>query len=339
MIQIDDSYSEEFKELYFEKVKTEFRRIIKKKKGGIRWREGNVRDLLNNIQTIIGSKKYSEIFSGDKPLEKFRQLVLLPPDKLKELSEIINKRIECKKVTKKIFERKNIQRLKAVYTDGSIMSKEINNQKINTLMIDQLNINVCPYCNRNYINTRVDIENPSKSSFVAQMDHFYSKDKYPIFSVCLYNFIPVCGVCNRIKRTTDFKVFPFLEDEEKKHEVRFNYRYSNLDEIELYFETSDEREVDMNTIKLGEAYAIHHLDVKNMLIREEHYSKSYREELRDLFRSNGEVGNNVFQSSLADDEIDRMIFGDSVFEEDIKNISLGKFKKDIYQEIKSLRDY
>lgn len=32
MIQIDDSYSEEFKELYFEKVKTEFRRIIKKRK-------------------------------------------------------------------------------------------------------------------------------------------------------------------------------------------------------------------------------------------------------------------------------------------------------------------
>ncbi len=72
-------------------------------------------------------------------------------------------------------------------------------------------------------------------------------------------------------------------------------------QIELHFETSDEREVDMNTIKLGEVYAIHHLDVKNMLIREEHYSKSYREELRDLFRSNG-VGNNVFQSSLVDDE-------------------------------------
>lgn len=339
MIQIDDLYSEEFKELYFERVKTEFRRIIKKKKGGIRWRKGNVSDLLNKIKTIIGSKKYSEIFSGDKPLEKFRQLVLLPPDKLKELSEIINNRIEDKKFTKHIFERTSIQRLKAVYTDGKIMSHEINSQKINTLMIDQLNINVCPYCNRNYINTRVDIENPSKSSLGAQMDHFYSKDKYPIFSVCLYNFIPVCGVCNNIKRTTDFKVFPFLEDVEKKHEVRFYYRYSNLDEIELYFETSKEREADMNTIKLGEAYAIHHLDVKNMLIREERYSKSYREELRDLFRSNGVVGKNVSQLSLADEEIDRMIFGDSVFEEDIKNISLGKFKKDIYQEIKSLRDY
>ncbi len=33
-----------------------------------------------------------------------------------------------------------------------------------------------------------------------------------------------------------------------------------------------------------------------------------------------------------------MIFGD-IFEEDIKIYHFGKFKKDIYQEIKSLRDY
>ena len=103
MIQIEDLYSEEFKELYFEKVKTEFGRIIKTKKGVNRWKKGNVTDLFNKIKKIIGSTKYSEIFTGDKPLEKFRQLVLLPPDKLKELSEIINKRIERKKVTKNIF--------------------------------------------------------------------------------------------------------------------------------------------------------------------------------------------------------------------------------------------
>ena len=43
------------------------------------------------------------------------------------------------------------------------------------------------------------------------------------------------------------------------------------------------------------------------------------------------------------DEQDIQIWDDiypcEFFEEDIKNISLGKFKKDVYQEIKSLRDY
>lgn len=34
-----------------------------------------------------------------------------------------------------------------------------------------------------------------------------------------------------------------------------------------------------------------------------------------------------------------MIYGDVIFEEDIKNVSLGKFRKDIYQEIKKLLDY
>ena len=327
MIQIQDLYSQEVKDIYFNKVKEQF---LKKTKS---LDAGSIADLFIEIIDIIGEDSYDEYFYGKTDDENFKYLVLMPPKDLYSLARVIQERIDVSK------EGTNIQRLKKVYTECSLMGKQQNKRKLNTILIDSLNLNICPYCNRNYINTRVDIENPSKSSFGAQMDHFYSKDKYPIFSVCLYNFIPVCGVCNLIKGTTDFKVFPFLEDEEKKHEVRFNYRYSNLDEIELYFETSDEREADMNTIKLGEAYAIHHLDVKNMLIREEQYSKSYREELRDLFRSHGEVGNNVFQLSLADDEIDRMIFGDSVFEEDIKNISLGKFKKDIYQEIKSLRDY
>lgn len=57
MIQIDDLYSEEFKELYFEKVKTEFGKIIKTDNGVIRWNKGNVTDLLNKIEEIIGSTK------------------------------------------------------------------------------------------------------------------------------------------------------------------------------------------------------------------------------------------------------------------------------------------
>lgn len=329
MIQVQDLYSQEVKEIYFSKVKEQFLKETDKLCAG------SIADLFNEISGIIGEDSYHSYFDREKGKEEknFKRLILMPPKDLYSFASIVKGRLDEYKKSE------NIQRLKEVYTECDVMGKIQNKMKLNAMLIDSLELNVCPYCNRNYINTRVDREYSSKSSFGAQMDHFYSKDKYPIFSVCLYNFIPVCGVCNNIKRTTDFKVYPFLEDEEKQHEVRFNYRYSNLDDVELYFETSDEREADMNAIKLVEAYTIHNSDIQKMLMNEEHYSKSYREELRDLFKPNGEVGNNVFQLSLADDEIDRMIFGDSVFEEDIKNISLGKFKKDIYQEIKSLRDY
>lgn len=327
MIQIQDLYSQEVKDIYFNKVKEQF---LKKTKS---LDAGSIADLFNEIVDIIGEDSYDEYFYGKTDDENFKYLVLMPPKDLYSFARVIQERIDVSK------EWTNIQRLKKVYTECDVMGKIQNKMKLNAMLIASLDLNVCPYCNRNYINTRIDREDSSKSSFGAQMDHFYSKDKYPIFSVCLYNFIPVCGVCNNIKRTADFKVYPFLEDKEKQHEVRFNYRYSNLDDVELYFETSDEREADMNVIKLGEAYAIHSSDVQNMLVREERYSKSYREELRNLFKPSREIDHNVFRFSLADDEIDRMIFGDSVFEEDIKNISLGKFKKDIYQEIKSLRDY
>lgn len=329
MIQVQDLYSQEVKEIYFNKVKEQFL------KGTDKLDAGSMTDLFNEINNIIGEDSYHSYFDREKGKEEknFKRLILMPPKDLYSFASIVQERLdECKR-------SKNIRRLKEVYTECDVMGKSQNKMKLNTMLIDSLDLNVCPYCNRNYINTRVDRKDYNKSSFGAQMDHFYSKDKYPIFSVCLYNFIPVCGVCNNIKRTTDFKVYPFLEDKEKQHEVRFNYRYSNLDDVELYFETSDEREADMNAIKLGEAYAIHSSDVQNMLVRGERYSKSYREELRNLFKPSREIDNNVFRLSLADDEIDRMIFGDSVFEEDIKNISLGKFKKDIYQEIKSLRDY
>ena len=86
----------------------------------------------------------------------------------------------------------------------------------------------------------------------------------------------------------------------------------------------------------NDRYSIHNLDVRNMLLREEKYSKKYREELRQLLQTDGGIES---QLSLTDDEIDRMIYGDVIFEEDIKNVSLGKFRKDIYQEIKRFRDY
>lgn len=150
----------------------------------------------------------------------------------------------------------------------------------------------------------------------------------------LYNFVPVCGNCNHLKSNKDFNIYPFLRDGEKSHEIKFDYLYKSLEELEVNIpKSSPQRESDIEQIKLREAYAIHSLDVRNMLDREVRYSDSYREELRDLFQKEGD-----FSWILTDDEIDRMIYGDSVFEEDIKNIPLGKFRKDIYNEIKKLRD-
>lgn len=224
-----------------------------------------------------------------------------------------------------------IKKLKLVYVHQKIMGKKLKGEEenINRFLIRELGLTVCPYCNRNYINNR-------GNKFSAQMDHFYSKDEFPWLAVSLYNLIPSCGACNHIKGTKDFNVHPFIKSDVEDNEVKFSYQQTASDDVKVIISTTDERKGDIGTIKLEEAYSIHNLDVRNMLLREEKYSKKYREELRQLLQTDGGIES---QLSLTDDEIDRMIYGDVIFEEDIKNVSLGKFRKDIYQEIKSFRDY
>lgn len=335
MINIKDVYSNDLKNVYYDEIKKEFTRVINKRtrsgRKKLKFKGGNIFKLINQCKKIIGKENILEYFTGGNYEEDFKQLIIMPPEKLDNLARLIKYRMDQNIINKKVFQEENIQRLKAVYTEGNILGKKIEAKKINILLVKELDIAVCPYCNRNYVNSRDD-------KLGAQMDHFYNKDKYPIFAVSIYNFIPVCGVCNNIKRTIDFYVYPFLEDREKKHEVKFSYLMKGIDDIEIEYSTSIEKKSDMDAINLKEAYSIHDTDVRKMLDREERYSELYRQELRVLLKSNYDTDFIEFNNSFIDDDIDRLIYGDIIFENDIRNISLGKFRKDIYQEIKSMRD-
>ncbi|HEL1564959.1 TPA: hypothetical protein TXI81_000442 [Streptococcus suis] len=268
----------------------------------------------------------------------FKHLILLRPKELVKFA--------IKNTCKTQKQSKAIDDLKKVYTEYSILSQSIiwgkSEININQFLVRELGITVCPYCNRNYINNRGD-------RFAAQMDHFYSKDEFPWLAVSLYNLIPSCGACNHIKGTKDFNVHPFIKKNVEENEVVFHYRYKTIDDIEVVISTKKDKHQDIDAIKkkqrdiealnLKEAYEIHGIDIQNMLEREVRYSESYRDELRDMLKIDTVVQDYDFYLSLTDDEIDRMIYGDVIFEEDIKNVSLGKFRKDIYQEIKRFRDY
>lgn len=53
-------------------------------------------------------------------------------------------------------------------------------------------IDVCPYCNRQYITTSFSEDGKTR----AHLDHFYPKSRYPYLSMSLYNLVPSCSVCN-----------------------------------------------------------------------------------------------------------------------------------------------
>ena len=61
-------------------------------------------------------------------------------------------------------------------------------------ILDDLNIKVCPYCNRQFIvKLDIDLGRP-----IGDIDHFYSQNCFALFGLSLYNFVPSCKICNSL---------------------------------------------------------------------------------------------------------------------------------------------
>lgn len=87
---------------------------------------------------------------------------------------------------------------------------------------DFLKVDICPYCERQYI-FRYETKGARKTT--AEMDHFFSKSKYPFFSCTLLNLIPSCHTCNHGKLDLDRDIiYPY--NEEFGDDVRFRAFFS-----------------------------------------------------------------------------------------------------------------
>lgn len=76
---------------------------------------------------------------------------------------------------------------------------------------EKMNIRVCPYCNHNYIFTINVEESETENKIVSkpQFDHYLPKSKYPVLSLSLFNLIPCCAICNKIKGEREFSFYPY----------------------------------------------------------------------------------------------------------------------------------
>lgn len=188
--------------------------------------------------------------------------------------------------------------------------------------IQALNIDVCPYCNRQYIFTI------SKGNGRPQIDHFYPQEEYPYLSCSLYNFIPSCTQCNHQKssilnKKTDSKtqkkhknfkwnndfaltLYPYTEafeetnsstQTEKKALFRAHYSINQetedkntpLDDLVIANITIKKSAIEdkiinsINAFHLKELYSCHKLDLKDLFTRYRNYSKPKIDEITRLF--------------------------------------------------------
>lgn len=117
------------------------------------------------------------------------------------------------------------------------------------IILNTLNVSVCPYCNRQYI-TSYEPSDDKKDNIdvlaTADLDHFYPKAKFQLFSLSLYNFVPACQICNsRMKLDRPIEIlYPYAEcfgdevkfevipvDKENEGKVLFDLLYGRNDTL------------------------------------------------------------------------------------------------------------
>ena len=184
---------------------------------------------------------------------------------------------------------------------------------------ESLNIEVCPYCNRNYVNV---IYVNYRRNARPDLDHFFPKSKYPLLSLSINNLIPICSYCNRKKSSRYFSlaenIYPYNEGIDNIN--YFNYKYGkSMDDITVVINKGKNKKMDNNAeiLLIDELYKSHKVIVKNIIDNSKRFNKYYLEEINNLSGIR----------KITEDDI-KSILG-YVNKNDIKNTSLGKLKNDI----------
>lgn len=203
-----------------------------------------------------------------------------------------------------------------------------------------LNTNVCPYCNKNWINTVVGkkgkITNP-------QLDHFLCKKNYPFLRLSLYNLVPSCETCNsRIKGEKDFKenfinpyenefgkdgkVFALPSDTDACFGSGKNYKI-NIDTSQKSALKSQIEE-SYKFFKIKEVYEAHADIVAEIYFKFQKYNENNIESLKGL---------GIFQN-MPEAEIYNMIYSNYYSEKDFSKRPLSKLTKDTYDKLREIKD-
>ena len=161
--------------------------------------------------------------------------------------------------------------------------------------LNLLGIEVCPYCNRQYI-TVFNKENKNRST--ADLDHYYAQSEYPFLALSIYNFIPSCAICNRNfkKARNEEIIYPYdecFEDIDLKFTTKFNedsdFTYLLGEDLKfdlVFTEVSKEDEEKINRAQnskeifnLENVYQSHKIYVQGLIKRFYFYNESWIEEI------------------------------------------------------------
>lgn len=298
-----------------------------------------IEETLNSNNNIIinNTIDYKEFYSFIEELKKELDIILIgKPD---ELNKIINKSIYSLSdgkghVFSKIFNYE-------MFT-GDGYELIIGNSSENWgsyELTKSLRVNVCPYCNRNWINT-VGFQNGKVTN--PQLDHFFSQKDFPILRISLYNLIPSCETCNsRLKNKISFKfdthLHPFMDGYEKYAKFRsialdYESGVGKANDFHILLKLSDlisdnrkiRIEKNHEIFKINEIYKHHGDIVSEIYLKKQLYSENYLAML---------MGSIKFPREININQLYRIAFANYLDEKDFQKRPFAKLIRDIAEQL------
>lgn len=188
--------------------------------------------------------------------------------------------------------------------------------------VEELQITVCPYCNRNFVNSAYE-------RTMCDLDHFYDKDTYPILAVSFHNLVPVCHVCNHAKATKSISYSPHNMKFSTDDLLSFDFFITGMDylsdnkQIGIEIDCSSEFESNVRKLKLREVYQIHSDIVQECIKKAIMFNSEYMTDLYNTYSG-------LFES---EEELYRIVFGNYMEESSYGKRPLSKLTKDILSKL------
>lgn len=294
---------------------------------------GKRKSIEKSIQTYFGSNfELKDFLIGNK--NKTIEIVTLFDNLDKGKQDIIKQKF-------KYFINQYEQKLSS--TDKKTTDYyEYKGEKYNAYFLcKELKINVCPYCNKNYIVTISDVVNDIFTR--PTLDHFFDKASYPFLALSLYNLIPSCHICNsHIKKSTPFHInthiHPYFDDFNSIKKFNVNEKLLSLinkkDEFNIIFENKDGITIDdenkaNNHIKdfaLEALYNTHKDKVLELVDISRAYNEASFENLVNEFAKSTKIFKDV-------NDVKRLMLCHHIENENIDKRPLNKLVKDISEEL------